>query len=138
MVASNSPASRAGLRSGDRITHIDGISILTTAGRRRFGGVKPGQKIRLTIDRDGTSLVRELTLAERPEVRAAIAATRATTSRAPLSPSVRRELRYTGKLEDVTVEVFSAGGPTVERNGDTMIITVGTSVIRLKVDPKKQ
>lgn len=135
MIASNSPASRAGLRRGDRITHIDGVSILSNSGRRKFGGVKPGQRIRLTVDRDGNTLVRELTLGERPEVRAAIAATR---PRAATPPSMRRELRYSGRLEDVTVEVFSAGGPTVERNGDTMIITVGTSVVRLKVDSKKQ
>ena len=50
---------------------------------------------------------------------------------------MRRELRYSGRLEDVTVEVFSPGGPTVERVGDTMIITVGSSVVRIKVDPKK-
>jgi hypothetical protein len=49
---------------------------------------------------------------------------------------MRRSLRYSGKLDDVTVEVFSAGGPTVERVGDTMIITIGGSVVRLKVEPQ--
>ena len=135
MVASNSPASRAGLKRGDRITRIDGVSILSTSGRRKFGSVMPGQRIRLTLDRDGATLVRNLTLGTRPEVRAAIAAS---TPRAATPPSMRRELRYSGKLEDVTVEVFSPGGPTVERIGDTMIITVGSSVVRLKVDSKKQ
>ncbi len=135
MIASNSPASRASLRQGDRITHIDGISILSTNGRRKFGSVMPGQRIRLTIDRDGKTLMRDLTLGTRPEVRAAIAAR---TPRAPTPPSMRRELRYSGKLDDVTVEVFSPGGPTVERIGDTMIITVGSSVVRLKVDSKNQ
>lgn len=140
MVAGGSPADRAGLRPGDRITHIDGVSILTREGQRRFGRVRPRQTVRLTVRRDGKSLTKELTLATRPEYRAAIAAaapSQPVAAIAPVRPSMRRELRYTGKLNNVTVEVFSPGGPTVERVGDTMIITVGSSVVRLKVDPKQ-
>ena len=133
-VSAESPAGRAGLRAGDRITHIDGVSILSREGGRRFGRVRPGQRVRLTIQRGSTSFVRELTLGTRPEVRAAIAAT---TPRTPAPPSMRRELRYTGQLDNVSVEVWSAGGPTVEKIGDTMVITVGASVVRIKVDPKK-
>ena len=133
-VSAESPAGRAGLRAGDRITHIDGVSILSRDGGRRFGRVRPGQRVRLTIQRGTTSFVRELTLGTRPEVRAAIAAT---TPRTPAPPSMRRELRYTGQLDNVSVEVWSAGGPTVEKIGDTMVITVGASVVRIKVDPKK-
>jgi len=141
MVETSSPAGRAGLRAGDRITHIDGISILTPAGARRFGAVVPGQKVRLTVMRDGNSMTRDLTLATRPEVRAAIAARAPRTPAMPrgvVAPSVRRELRYTGQLENVSVEVWSAGGPSVERIGDVMVITVGSSVIRLKVDPNRK
>ena len=133
-VSAESPAVRAGLRAGDRITHIDGVSMLSREGGRRFGRVRPGQRVRLTIQRGGSTFVREVTLGTRPEVRAAIAAT---TPRAPAPPSMRRELRYTGQIDNVSVEVWSAGGPTVEKIGDTMVITVGASVVRIKVDPKK-
>ncbi|MEO5902512.1 MAG: PDZ domain-containing protein [Gemmatimonadaceae bacterium] len=129
MISRDGPAARAGLMAGDRITHINGVSILSPLGARSFGRVRPGQSVRLTVIRDGASQTRELTLATRPEVRAAIAAVAATPRMVP----DRRELRYTGQLDNVSVEVWSAGGPTVERVGDTMTITVGASVIRLKV-----
>jgi hypothetical protein len=134
MVARESPAGRAGLRAGDRITHIDGYSLMSREGARKFGAVRPGQRVRLTLKRGNQTLTRELTLASRPEVRAAIAATAPTP---PTPRSLRRELRYTGSIDNVSVEVWSPGGPTVEKIGDTMVITTGTSVVRIKVDPKK-
>ena len=137
MVSPGSPAGRAGLRAGDRITHIDGLSLMSREGARRFGRVRPGQTVRLTVRRGNTSLTRELTLMTRPEVRAARAAIAVTTPRAAAPPSMRRELRYTGQLDNVSVEVWSAGGPTVEKIGDTMVITTGSSVVRIKVDPRK-
>ena len=108
--------------------------MLSREGGRRFGRVRPGQRVRLTIQRGSSTFVREVTLGTRPEVRAAMAAT---TPRTPAPPSMRRELRYTGQIDNVSVEVWSAGGPTVEKIGDTMVITVGASVVRIKVDPKK-
>jgi S1-C subfamily serine protease len=133
-VSPESPAGRAGFQAGDRITHIDGVSILSRDGGRRFGAVRPGQRVRLRVQRGSTTLTRELTLGTRPEVRAAIAAS---APRTPAPPSMRRELRYTGQLDNVSVEIWSAGGPTVEKIGDTMVITVGGSVVRIKVDPKR-
>ena len=137
MVSPGSPAARAGIREGDRITHIDGLSILSKEGARRFGAVGPGQRVRLTLRRGNSTVTSNVTLATRPEVRAARAAVAATAPRTPRAPSLRRELRYSGTLDNVQVEVWSAGGPTIDKTGDTMVITVGGSVIRLKVDPKK-
>ncbi len=132
-VAGDSPAGRAGLRVGDRITHIDGVSILTANGARRFGAVKPGQRVKLTVARNGVSLTREMVLTSRPEVQAAIAA------RSPRAAAARtRPLRYTGRLDDVSIEVWSAAGANVERLGDTITISVGGSTVRLKVAPQPE
>jgi predicted metalloprotease with PDZ domain len=134
MISSEGPAYRAGLRTGDRIIAIDGFSILSRQGARRFGSVRPGKEIRFTIKRGSSTMVKTLTPTRRPEEVAAIAAV---SPRAATPPVMRRELRYNGKIDNVTVQVWSAGGPTVEKAGDEMIITVGGSVVRIKVDPKK-
>ena len=135
MISTDGPANRAGLRTGDRIIAIDGYSILSRQGARRFGSVRPGKPIRLTIRRGSETMVKTLTLTRRPEEVAAIAARSPRAATPP--PSMRRELRYNGKMDNVTVQVWSAGGPTVEKVGDEMIITIAGSVVRIKVDPKK-
>lgn len=61
------PAARAGLRRGDVITHIDGVSILTPDGGRRFGAILPGQSVRWTLLRDGAHRYMLAQAAERPE-----------------------------------------------------------------------
>ncbi|MEO5589823.1 MAG: PDZ domain-containing protein [Gemmatimonadaceae bacterium] len=165
MVSAASPAGRAGLRSGDVITHIDGTPVMSSSGSRKFGSVVPGQKVRLTLRRGRSSYTRDMTLTARPEARtlsaATVASSRSTPRSAPTpsaavtiprastgatatrvyvlpTPAGRRELRYSGQLDNVSVEVWSTGGPSVEKIGDTMIITVGSSVVRLKVDPEKK
>jgi hypothetical protein len=119
-VAPDGPAAAAGIRSGDLVTHVDGISILTPEGGRRFGALQPGQRVRLGLLRNGAVITRELRLVARPGFAAST-----------------RPLRYTGKLRDVSVEVWSPAGPTVEQIGDTLIITIGNSVVRLTASGKR-
>ena len=49
------PSARAGLERGDVITHIDGASITSAEGEGRFGAVRPGQRVRLTVRRGAAS-----------------------------------------------------------------------------------
>jgi hypothetical protein len=119
-VAPDGPAAAAGIRSGDLVTHVDGISILTPEGGRRFGALQPGQRVRLGLLRNGAVITRELRLESRPGF-----------------SSTTRPLRYTGRLRDVSVEVWSPAGPTVEQIGDTLVITIGNSVVRLKASGKR-
>ena len=115
LIAPGSPADRAGFKTGDRITQVDGYSILEPEGSRRFGMLKPGQRVRLTVSRNGQSITRDLVLAERPGL-----------------ASRRNTLRYTGRVSNVDVEVWSPQAATVQRDGDTITITVGSSTIRVK------
>jgi len=64
-----SPAFRAGLRRGDVISGIDGVSIVTPEGGRRFGLIRPGQVVRWTVVRDGEERQVVARAAERPDRR---------------------------------------------------------------------
>ena len=52
-VEPNTPAWRAGIRRGDRITHIDGIEITREEAGKRFGSVRAGQTLSFRLVRDG-------------------------------------------------------------------------------------
>jgi membrane-associated protease RseP (regulator of RpoE activity) len=60
------PAAKAGLRTGDVLTRVDGIAITKDDGGRRFGAVKPGGEVRWTYERDGKTFVAKLVAEERP------------------------------------------------------------------------
>jgi hypothetical protein len=71
------PAGRAGMRRGDQLTHVDGISLLTEEGGRRFGAIHPGQTVKWTLLRDGSTLSLPVTAVARPgEQRQALDAVR--------------------------------------------------------------
>jgi hypothetical protein len=55
------------------LTHIDGVALTTPEGGRRFGAVRPGETVRLTYTRDGTTNTVELAAERRPSPSAALA-----------------------------------------------------------------
>jgi len=65
------PAHSAGLREGDVVTAVDGDAISSfTELRSRIATTEPGLKVALNVERDGKSIVVDVTLQERPEQRA--------------------------------------------------------------------
>jgi membrane-associated protease RseP (regulator of RpoE activity) len=54
-VAPGSPAARAGMRAGDRLTHVNGIPLTSERGWPSFKAVQPGETVRFTFDRDGNA-----------------------------------------------------------------------------------
>jgi S1-C subfamily serine protease len=65
-VAEDSPAARAGLETGDCILAADGHPVTEDEGARRLTTVRPGETVRLTIDRGGETVTVEITAADRP------------------------------------------------------------------------
>jgi PDZ domain-containing secreted protein len=63
----DSPADEAGLRRGDVLVEIDGVSLLTPEGGRRFAAVQPGQAVTWTYRRGGTNRTVKVTAEEAPD-----------------------------------------------------------------------
>ena len=66
-VGPGSPADSVGLRSGDRVTHLNGIpvSLLSLAGARRRLSARAGKAVRLRVQRGGNTFKYTLRLRER-------------------------------------------------------------------------
>jgi putative serine protease PepD len=66
-VRSGTPAAEAGLQQGDVVTEFDGESVDSADELRRLVDAKsPGDKVELTIERDGDTQTVEVTLGTRP------------------------------------------------------------------------
>jgi putative serine protease PepD len=67
-VVEDAPADRAGLQAGDEVTEVDGKSITTGDELRdAIDAQKPGDKITLTIERNGDERTVQVTLGQRPD-----------------------------------------------------------------------
>ena len=60
LVEDGGPAERAGLRLDDVIEAVDGRSIVSEEGSRRFSEAQPGRAVRLTVRRAGETLTLEI------------------------------------------------------------------------------
>jgi membrane-associated protease RseP (regulator of RpoE activity) len=120
-VEPGTPAAGAGMRRGDRLTHVDGVSITTAEGWRRFAAIQPGHRVSWTYTRDGRRLQSAMTALRRPDAR-----------RAPAPPTAAQaqRLRYSGTVGGSQVEV--RGAPvtvsTDPRTGETVIRSADVTV----------
>lgn len=65
-VRPGSPAAVAGLRPGDRLTHVDGAALTGPAGWQRLRGIRPGQDVLLTWERGDRVHRATIEAAQRP------------------------------------------------------------------------
>jgi membrane-associated protease RseP (regulator of RpoE activity) len=152
-VEGGSPAARAGLRRGDRIVSIDGLSLMSAAGGARFGSVSPGQSVLLGYERGSTTGTVVFKTGTRALVGSAPDTSRSpagvggravapgtAVSPQPAVPTPGRLLRldasvvrYTGRLGDTMIEV--TGEPvTVTQDEHEIVIRTSTVTIRLRRD----
>jgi len=83
----DSPADKAGVEPGDVIVKVDELPITSREAGRRFGAVKPGEKLQWTVERDGKEHTLVLVAEERPD-------------RNDLRTDLHRELRDAQRLLD--------------------------------------
>lgn len=154
-----SPAARAGIQIGDLLTQLDGVSLLTEEGGRRFGALKPGQSVRWTIRRGGgvrtVTVVtaprpgeRTVPLAELQERLRALSEQRDTERMSREMQRLAREmeragyrmtreatherLRYAGAVGGSEIEVRGLENVVVDDSGDEIVITTRDATIRIR------
>jgi regulator of sigma E protease len=66
-VTEDGAASAGGIETGDRITAIDGESIVTFSDLQQIVRARPGQTVTVELKRDGTDLFREVTIGSREQ-----------------------------------------------------------------------
>jgi hypothetical protein len=155
-----SPAARAGFQIGDVLTHIDGVSLLTPDGGRRFGAIAPGQKVRWTYRRGGRVLNATLVTVPRPgerttpllelpeqlralsqhrdvermssEMRRLAREMERVGLRASERQTAGKRLRYAGTVGGSEVEVRGLDNVVVDDSGDEIVITTRDATIRIR------
>ena len=144
-IQAGSPAAAAGLRRGDVLLEIDGESLVSEEGGRRFGSVKPGQNVRWTYSRGGETRTTTATAAERPGPLAPLPPTAIATgyvgARSPgYTASDLSALRYSGLVGETSVEVRGAGSVIVNiiDPGREIEIVTADSRTRIRLDDLDQ
>lgn len=131
-VEPGTPAHRAGMRNGDRLLRIDGVSLTTREGGRRFAAVRPGQAVTWTYERDGETFRSRMTASRRPDAGRVTTVTGGGPAR---SRAAANRLRYSGKVAGAQVEV--RGAPvTVERDPSTGELLIRSADLTVRVRPE--
>jgi hypothetical protein len=160
-VDQDSPADKAGLRRGDMLTEINGLSLLSDEGGQLFGSVKPGQPVKWTFQREGETRTAVVVAAARPgqageyaqqleqlqsqlgnlehlddeELRKQLTEMqRAFEGTRRRTPSARQKVRWTGSVgdADVTVQGLANVSVTTDEETGEIVITTGETTVRIK------
>jgi serine protease Do len=124
-VEQDSPAGRAGIRSGDVLREVDGISVNDTVDFPiTLIGRKPGDQLRLVLDRGGKSYATTLQLERRPKPDASrLVRERIGIEVRPLPPDLARELGLPrgGGFVVLNVDPSSPAGLIGMRSRDVLV-----------------
>jgi membrane-associated protease RseP (regulator of RpoE activity) len=122
-VLPNSAAEQAGIRVGDLLASIDGLSLLTEEGSRRFANATSGEDVRLTFERSSKLIDIPLTLG-RGRMGGPQQVMLGTMS-----------ARFSGAYGNVDLDVWSDDPVNISRDSTgAMILRTGTTVVRLKTE----
>jgi membrane-associated protease RseP (regulator of RpoE activity) len=144
-VQDGSPADAAGLRRGDVLLEIDGESLISQEGGRRFGSIEPGETVHWTYRRGGETRTTTATAGQRPDVPppppmpdAAPTVYSGELARTYATPSATK-LRYSGLVGETSVEVRGTGSVVVNiiEPGREIEIVTSDSRTRIRLEDSK-
>jgi membrane-associated protease RseP (regulator of RpoE activity) len=128
-VAPASAAEQAGIRAGDILQSIDGISVITDAGAQRLARAKAGQQVRLAFERDAKPVVVSLKLGVTPTERTRSGPHRIFGGYVAMQGSVRGNV----KLEIWSDDPIVPSDPVVEKAGadstGSIVLRIGTNTL---------
>jgi hypothetical protein len=158
-VAEGGSADRAGIQKNDLVLSVDGFSLLSDEGTRRFAAVKLGDEVRLTIERDAQP--HEVTLTIGPSGRFGGGGLRGglgsggralgdfglrrggggfagggRVGRGFSDPASIDVLAYTGRSGNTRVDVWGDTPVTASKDSTgALVLRIGGSTIRLRSEP---
>jgi serine protease Do len=141
----NSPAMKAGIKSGDVITKVNGEAVNDARSlARRISTLTPGASVKLTVVRGGKEEVVTLTLGEMPRERQANAGTQERELNGADVPKLGLSLAPANQVagssgEGVVVTQVDPDGPAAERGFKTgdIILDVAGATVSTPADVKK-
>ncbi len=141
----NSPAMKAGIKSGDVITKVNGEAVKDARSlARRISTLSPGASVKLTMMRGGKEEVVTLTLGEMPKDRQANAGTEERELPGADVPKLGLSLAPAKQVagasgQGVVVTQVDPDGPAAERGFKTgdVILDVGGATVSTPADVKK-
>jgi len=141
----NSPAMKAGIKSGDVITKVNGEVVNDARSlARRISTLSPGASVKLTLVRGGKEEVVTITLGEMPKERQANAGTQERELNGGDVPKLGLSLAPANQVagssgEGVVVTQVNPDGPAAERGFKTgdIILDVGGATVSTPSEVKK-
>jgi hypothetical protein len=161
-VDEDSPADKGGLRRGDMLTEINGVSLLSDEGGHLFGTVKPGQQVKWTFQREGETKTALVVAAARPgqageyaqdferlqkqlgrleihnlddeELRRQLTEMqRGFDAKRRRTPAARQKVRWTGSVGDADVTVQGLANVSVTTDEETGEIVITTGETTVRI-----
>ena len=142
----NGPAAKAGIKSGDVITSVNGSVVKDARDlAKRIGGLVPGDSVKVGVYRDGASQTLNLTLGTLPNERQASADTKRDEDRGgSVVPKLGLSLAPAGAVagaggDGVVVTNVDPAGPAAEQGFKTgdVIVEVGGKAVSSPADVNK-
>jgi serine protease Do len=132
-VSEGSPAERAGLKSGDVVTKVDGQMVNDSRSLQlMIAEMKPGKVVHLSVIRDGAERDYPVNLSEQPSEKADAASERGSSNTGDLdgvsvqtlTPSLARQLNLPGTMKGVVVSRIDSDSPAAQaglERGDVIL-----------------